>query len=252
MSTRRLKLCSTDYWDKQASRFNQKTLRMDELTQVQLNNLPLLPQYSVLEVGAGTGRITLPVAKQVKHVTASEPAVSMLELLKTAAKKEHLNNITYLNTDLEALSTKKLPLHDIVLASFSVFMLDLKKALSTIDALAKKSVYIFSSASVWPDKEMQKILYGDVVSLLPDYLYLYNILLDLEILANVKILDYTSSQSYDSLDDAVSQLTDLHCISSWQETKLRKYLDATLVESNGKLWSNQKRKAAMIWWTKTQ
>ena len=126
LSTYRVKLCETSYWDKCAVGFNQKTTRMQNMTQNQLDRIKLLPEYTVLDVGAGTGRLTIPIAKKVKQVTAVEPSPKMLSLLKSNAEKEQIHNIVPLNLSCEQITVNEnvFP-HDVVVASFSLFMNDL-------------------------------------------------------------------------------------------------------------------------------
>ncbi|NLE05175.1 MAG: class I SAM-dependent methyltransferase [Crenarchaeota archaeon] len=249
----RFDACSALFWDNRAASFNQNTENMKNLTQLQLKKLNLLPQHTLLDVGAGNGRITIPVSKCVKYVTAVEQSEQMLNLLKINAQKEKINNISFINKSWDELSLLKdvFP-HDIVIASFSVFMVDIENALLKMDAVAKSSVTIFVSASKWLDEELQKIIYGDVVQIWADYIYIYNILHDLGILANVEIDNFMSTKSYLSLDDAVKDFLNVHKVSSQKELKIREYLCKKLTEKDGKLWLNQNRKMATIWWTKNQ
>jgi hypothetical protein len=74
----------------------------------------------------------------------------------------------------------------------------------------------------------------------------------LDITANVKIWNHISKQGYHSFTEAFSKFADTYSIPYSKEDALTAYLKKTLVEENGKFWSINKRKAAMIWWTKTQ
>ncbi|MCW4011022.1 MAG: class I SAM-dependent methyltransferase [Candidatus Bathyarchaeota archaeon] len=250
INTRRIESCTPCYWDKCASGFNQNVPYMGDLTKNQLHRLKLKPADTVLDVGAGTGRITIPVAKRVKQVTALEPSKNMLDLLKENAEKENVTNITYLNRPLEALSVDSVGVHDVVIASFSLFMVDIEKELAKMDTLAKKRVYLFLSASQWMDQELQNIVYGDSIPASPDYIYIYNILHDLGILANVEIWNYNAVRSYNDLADAVTKFTETYRIPPEKEGELREHLRRILVKDQGKLWLNRKRKTATIWWTK--
>ncbi|MGB9915700.1 MAG: class I SAM-dependent methyltransferase [Candidatus Bathyarchaeales archaeon] len=253
LDTYRTEIYKTSYWDKHANEFNENMVYMGDLTKSQLDKLPLLPEYTVLDVGAGPGRLTIPVAKRVKQVIALEPSKNMLELLKANARKESIKNIHYINSSLEDLHDYDYnSLCDVVIASFSLFMVDIKKALVKIDSLAKKGVYLFLSASKWMADELQKIIYGETVFIWPDYIYIYNILHNLGIFANVEVWSYDSTKSYQSIDDAVSNFMELYHIPAKKEGKLREYLDRILVENKGKLWLSRKMKVAMIWWTKTE
>ncbi len=254
LSTYRVKLCETSYWDKCAVGFNQKTTRMQNMTQNQLDRIKLLPEYTVLDVGAGTGRLTIPIAKKVKQVTAVEPSPKMLSLLKSNAEKEQMHNIVPLNLSCEQITVNEnvFP-HDVVVASFSLFMNDLSNTLQKIDALATKGVYLFSSASRWINEELQQIIHGDKLAFTcGDYIYIYNMLHDLGILANVDVWNYQGKQYYTSLDNAVSHFMETYRIASNRKDELRAYLKQMLITEDGNLLFKQQKKAALIWWKKTQ
>ena len=215
--------------------------------------MQLLSAYTVLDVGAGSGRLAIPIAKQVKQVTAVEPSAIMFALLKSNVAKADARNIVPVNVACEDLNARnRICPHDVVLASFCLFMVDIADVLRQLDALAKKRVYVFMSASEWISEELQKIVYdGSLPFKCGDYLYVYNILYDLGIFANVEIWNFNSEKCFSDLDEAVSNFKENYLVPPKKEDKLREYLKALLVEENGKLWLKRKRKAAMIWWTKT-
>ncbi len=253
-STHRLECTNASYWDKCASNYNENTQQMNELTHNQLSRIQLQPQDTVLEVGAGNGRLTIPMAQRVKRVTALEPSKNMLNFLKSNAQTAAVHNIGYINKSLEDLTgDDNVGSFDVVVASFSLFMLDIEKALAKMDSFASKSVYLFLSASRWlEDAELQKLVHHESTSLWADYVYIYNVLYDLEITANVDIWSHTSKQGYNSLEEAVSRFTEVYSISPTKEDSLKLYLQKNLVKEHGKFWFIRKRKAAMLWWTKPQ
>ena len=57
-------------WDKRAEQFNESMMQHPERAEKQIASLDLKPEYTVLDVGAGTGRLAIPIAKRVKSVTA--------------------------------------------------------------------------------------------------------------------------------------------------------------------------------------
>jgi ubiquinone/menaquinone biosynthesis C-methylase UbiE len=252
-ATHRNGLGTSDYWDKFATCFNEKMVHMQDLTNAQLCKMQLLPEHTLLDIGAGTGRLTIPIAKRVKQVTAVEPSANMFALLKSNVEKENLHNIVPVNSSCEELNIDNgVYPHDVVIASFSLFMADISNALQKMNALAKKRVYLFSSASMWMSEELQKIIYGNILPFKSgDYIYVYNILHDLGILANVEVWNFKSIQCFTDLDEAVSKFTEPHKISPSKEAELRTHLHELLVKENGKLWLKSERKAAVIWWTKT-
>ncbi|MFZ7137629.1 MAG: class I SAM-dependent methyltransferase [archaeon] len=254
LSTYRVDLTETNYWDKCAEGFNKKTTHMQNMTKNQLERIKLLPEYTVIDIGAGTGRLTIPLAKRVKQITAIEPSPIMLSLLKSNAEKQNIQNIVPINLTCQQLKVNEniFP-HDVVVASFSLFMNDLSKTLQKIDALATKAVYLFSSASRWLNEDLQQIIHGDKLAVTcGDYIYMYNILHDLGILANVDVWNFEGKQYYASLDDAVSHFMETYRIAASRKEELRVYFKRMLINENGSLLFKQQKKAALIWWTKTQ
>lgn len=246
-ATQRVDLYSPSYWNKEATVINEKLPHWSNLTKKQLSQLPLSKEITVLDVGAGTGRMTLPIAKRVKHVTALEPSERMLAFLSDKARRQQICNISYINKTLEDMDVSCS--YDLVVASFSLFMFDIKDALLKMNTLARKGVYLFLCASPWVDTELQLAIY-DSRSYWSDFIFIYNILHDLEIIPNVQIRIYTLKQCFMNLDDAVDKTLQRYHIPIEKKMKLRAYLQATCVEEKGKLWYNRKRKAATIWWTK--
>lgn len=247
--TRRTEIHRTTFWDKRACDINKNMPQWAELTNKQLRKLPLAKGVTVLDVGAGTGRITLPMAKRAKYITALEPSKNMLTILKENAQKQMIENITYVNKAIEDcdLSVR----YDFVVASFSLVMTDIKSALRKMDAIADKAVYLYMPASPWIDEDMQRAL-----NISPnhwsDFIFIYSILYDTGILANVEMYDFTLRRRYTNLDDATADFMQTCHLPIDKKDQLKKYLDATLTKKKGKLWSIRKRKVATIWWTKTQ
>ena len=55
--------------------------------------LTLTPESRVCDVGAGPGAITIPIARQVSHVTAVEPSEGMFSVLLENLKEEAIENV---------------------------------------------------------------------------------------------------------------------------------------------------------------
>ncbi len=68
------------------------------------NLLPLLNRgQAVLELGAGTGLFTIPIARRCGHITAMELSPLMADLLKQTAAREDIENIDCRTGDIELL-----------------------------------------------------------------------------------------------------------------------------------------------------
>ncbi|HOO55054.1 MAG TPA: class I SAM-dependent methyltransferase [Methanothrix sp.] len=253
-----------DMWDKRAEEFNRSTRGRNERTDRQVASLKLDPDYTVLDVGAGTGRLSVPIAKIVKQVTAVDQSRGMLSYLEENMAEEGLSNYKAIQKRWEDVELGvDLEPHDVVIASHSLGMFDLQEALAKMDAAAKKRVYIFTAAGKWFFDGFEEELWERVYDRPPrrggglrsDYMLLYNILHDMGIYANVEIRDAEHVQRYGSLDEAVERWKARREISEENEPLLREYLAKNLTEdgdNGGGLTFRRRTKSAMIWWPKSE
>lgn len=246
-----------EYWDERVDQF-EGVIKQSNREAMIMSRLEIEPDYTVLDIGAGPGTVAIPLAKDVKSVTAVEPSKGMLARLKENASKHNLTNITYINKkweDVEIGEGEDIEEreHDVVIASYSIVMKDIKTTLLKMNNAAKRNVYIFAGAgrkktgsSFWATFHHGKPS--------PDYIYLYNILYQLGIYANVEIMNSNYDMQFPDLETAVQHY--VQHFKGWMdisvdnEEKLRAYLSENLVEENGAFSLKQKLKTAMIWWRK--
>jgi 16S rRNA (adenine1518-N6/adenine1519-N6)-dimethyltransferase len=68
----------------------------------------LEPEAVVLEIGAGLGALTIPVAKTVRHVYAVEKDSSLVPILEKQLDSSHITNVTILNQNILNLNLQEL------------------------------------------------------------------------------------------------------------------------------------------------
>lgn len=68
-----------------------------------ISYLPDLKGKTVFDGGAGTGFLTLPLAKQAEKVIAFDQSKKMLALIQERAKAQQLTNITSMSGDIKAI-----------------------------------------------------------------------------------------------------------------------------------------------------
>lgn len=237
------------FWDKKSKQFNESMMQNRERTEKQIAKIGLAPEYTVLDVGAGTGRLAIPIAKQATSVTAIDPSEGMLACLQENMEKESVKNVVCINKQWEDIELgADIEPHDVVIASHSLSMLDIQEALAKMDAAAKKCVYLFTFAGRWMDGGLCEEICGEKRASWSDYIYLCNILHDMGIYANVEIWDSEYEQHYASLDEAVTKFKEMYDLPSEKEGLLRVHLSKILVEDDGALCLKRKSKSAMIWW----
>lgn len=115
-SLRKLRGDMTEFWNRIAERYNETVEHNDRSMQM-ISRLDIDPECTVLDIGAGPGTLTIPLAKRVKHITAVEPSSGMLACLKKNAAEEGVTNITHINRKWEdVLTGTDIGEHDLVIA----------------------------------------------------------------------------------------------------------------------------------------
>lgn len=250
-SWRRKRGDATEFWDKRAKQYNELMKQNDRIAQM-ISKLDVDPECTVLDIGAGPGTLAIPLAKMVKHVTAVEPSTEMLSCLKKNASEMGITNIRYINKRWEDVKPEDVGEHDVLIASYSLAMLDMKAALLKMNKFAKEYVYLLTLArcSMEDYKKLWPELYGEEYKAGPDYIILYNILYDIGIYANVTWIEH--QERFSSFKEAEVKWKENMCVSfSEGEKIIRSYLLETLIEDDGVFLSKNKMKSALIWWPKT-
>ena len=243
-------------WDNIASKFNE-WMEKDDYPEKLLNRIELDSNDSVLDIGCGNGVITIPLAQKAIKVTAMDISSKMLEILKKNAKNSGLNNINTFNQRIEDVTEEDVGKHDVVVASRSLNgVSDIGKELEKINNIAKKSVYL----TLWGadnrrfEREMAQLL-GRESHRHPDYIYVYNILHDLGIYANVEMLESNTRNYYSNVEEALDRLRwRIGDLNKDEESILREYLEENMIKTtDGTItYSNGKADWVLIWWKKSE
>ncbi len=251
------------HWDSRAEVFNKRVMKNKERSESQVAILGLTSGETVLDVGAGTGRLALPMARLAKSVTALDQSSGMLSCLQENMAAEGLKNIRCIQKSWQDVSMGELEPHDVVLSSNSLGVYDLKEALAKMDALAKRAVYIFTFSDGKRDDGFRQFMregkegregvhgrHGWHEAGPAGYLVIYNLLADMGILADIKIMNWQSDEHYPSLDEAVAEWKQMHEVPAEREPDLREFLSLRLVEDEKGLCMHRRHKQVLISWQK--
>ena len=117
----------------------------DERVLITINGLDITKESRVLDIGAGPGTLAIPLAQRVKEITAIEPGEGMAAILNERMKKDGITNISIIRKRWEDIIPKSdlAQQYDVVIASLSLTMQDIRLALSKMDAVSRGSVYLF-------------------------------------------------------------------------------------------------------------
>jgi FkbM family methyltransferase len=248
------------HWDSRARLFNKRVMKNKERSNSQVAMLDLTSSETVLDVGAGTGRLALPMARVAKSVTAIDQSSGMLACLRENMAAEGLKNISCIQKSWQDISPGEIEPHDVVLSSNSLGVYDLKEALSKMNALAKRAVYIFTFSDGKRDDGFRQFLREGKVGrerghgrneIGPaGYLVIYNLLADMGILADINIMNWQSEEHYPSLDEAVAEWRQMHEVPAEREPDLREFLSLRMVKDDEGLCMHRSHKQVLISWQK--
>ncbi|MCE5337871.1 MAG: methyltransferase domain-containing protein [Methanomicrobiaceae archaeon] len=245
-------------WDRRAAAYRRATRGEKRATEQEIAVLNLRPDDTVLDVGAGTGRLAVPIARTAAHVTALDPSEGMLAVLReqmVAAGRTNYSPVTMRWED--AVIGRDIEPHDVVIAAFSLGFYDLAAALEKLDAAARRAVYLFWHAGEWrsPDEmALYTTIFGEEAAMrkgYPDYIYPVNILHDAGIYPNVRVFHAVWDTVYDSVEDAARTWVARHSPDLEDITPVREYFDRVLARNeSGKYVEITVRRTAAVWWEK--
>jgi len=242
----------TEFWNKRTKQLEDQRKMNEDASMKIISKMDLDSKSTVMDIGAGTGALAIPLAKLVRHVTAVDPSSSMISYLERNAREENLKNITCVKKTWEdVIPREDVAEHDVLVASHSLLMRDMKGALEKMDLLARKTVYLITSArrDVGHYNQLWKMLYDKEYCPGPGYVYLYNILYEMGIYANVEISELVYNQPFSSQEDAMNLwIENLGASSPEAEEIVRGYMLERLVEEDGYFLLKDNVKWAVIWW----
>lgn len=190
-------------WDKKAEAFAGRT-RDSAYVDLFLKHLDLGQDVSVLDVGCGPGTLALPIAKQVRQVTALDYSQGMLELVDERARQEGINNIRTVHCGWEDdWSEFDISPHTLVIASRSMNIPDLAGALQKLGHYATDTIYVAERIAPSPFDPDAFTALGREFNSGPDYIYTVNMLYHLGIHPRIERIELARELRFDNLDRAV-------------------------------------------------
>jgi SAM-dependent methyltransferase len=216
------------------------------------------PKSRVLDVGAGPGSLAIPLSSLVEHVTAVEPSSGMTACLYENIKSRAIKNIDVVSKKWEDVvpSEDLCGPYDVVFASYSLGVPDLRDALLKMNDVSSKYIYIFWFAdmmSLWR-RNYREIWYDLFKESIPEKRcpnIIYNLLNQMGIYANVEVTKRENILKYKCLDEAVDdQGSGLMLTEEFQFEILRNFLKDKLYKENDAFILKTVSYQDKIWWEK--
>jgi SAM-dependent methyltransferase len=234
-------------WRRMAARLDAGAAEPDALLAHILDRLS--PAMSVLDVGAGIGRWSLPLARRARAVTAVEPLPGMREILADRIAQSGLANVALAAAPwMEA----EVPPHDVVIAAHAVYATpDLAAFVRRLEAHARRSVYLALRVPARDGiiGELSHLIHGRWHDS-PNFIVGYNLLLEAGFTPNVLVEPRRSRRWIDpTLEAALARARrHLQLADSAHDETIRRVLARRLREADGGyLWPDGMR-SALIWW----
>ncbi|AEG13764.1 Methyltransferase type 11 [Desulfofundulus kuznetsovii DSM 6115] len=246
------RVSGNDYWNKRAEDYANyiKTSDFDHGRKIRsiFENVGILkPDFVILDIAAGPGSVSIPFAEAVKKVIAVEPAKEMAKHLIKNAQEKGLQNIEIINKKWEEVNEEE---HEkkfdmVICAHASWHFVDIGEQIKRMNKVSRG--YCCFAEGVKSDDEYDEMYkkLGINTESLDRFIYLFNILYQKGILANVRIFDVIMRRSINSAINMWELL-----ISKYRESTeldkeiIKKHVDSYSVDGI----YERKSKMAVIWW----
>jgi SAM-dependent methyltransferase len=240
-------------WDKRALSFADHSAKT-KYAEAFLKIVNPKKTWTIFDMACGAGTLAIPFSKHVKSITAVDFSDKMLDILREQCNKSKISNIRTINRSWEDdWGRAGIGLHDVVIASRSLVVEDLRSAIIKLNNFSRKRVYISTIVGDGPHDRRIFDAVGRELNTGPDYICNYNLLYQIGIRANVDFITERNRATFKTPRDAfLSQQWMFDNMTPVEEVKLGNYLDKHLVLRAGRWILDYEKtiKWAVMWWEK--
>lgn len=193
------------------------------------------PSDTVLDVGAGGGRLAIPIAEHVSHVTAIEPSDSMRERLTATANAWGQTNVSVVGDRWEYADVEP---HDLVICAHVVYTVrEIESFVRKLTAHARKTAALisFERPAIAMYLPLWKPVHGEERIGLPTLPQIRELLGELEIDSTETPLDEWISRPFKTREQAQQECETRLFVAPGSEKskKLAEVLEDALMEVDG-------------------
>lgn len=221
----------------------------------QLSSMAIPKGSSVLDIGAGPGTLSVPLALSGCSVTVVEPSGPMIRGMEVYRGLTNTSPIRIIQKTWEDASPDEIGKHDVVIASLSLMMANIGDCMKKMDACAESAVHLFwfllppslsrGNSDLWP------MLHGEPYNYEPTADILWNVLCQLGIYANLTVESRNTGQAYISVAEMRQDYyTRLLANTDEQKRIVDQYLDERAIKTDQGYVLPGTSKTAHIWWEK--
>ncbi len=224
----------------------QQRDRDDPLLQFVLGRLE--PEDTVLDVGAGIGRWSIPMAVICTKVTALDKLPGMLDIIRENASYENVKNIEIVQGDWEEADLEP---HDYVLSTHAAYVSpDIVDYARKMERLSRKACYLVLRVPKHDGVlgELSMRIHGCWHDS-PNFIVGYNALLQAGIGGHVIMEEMGRHRHNETLEDAMARVKrHLHLHSEEHDRVIMDVLEQRLTFRDGEYWWPDWMRSALICW----
>ncbi|MGB4049412.1 MAG: class I SAM-dependent methyltransferase [Candidatus Methanoculleus thermohydrogenotrophicum] len=223
----------------------------------QIAGMQIPPGSSVLDIGAGPGTLAVPLALAGCQVTVVESSVLMVEAMGNYRRLVNAPPIRAICSRWEDLSLEEAGVHDVVVASRSLVMGDIKCSLLKMDAAARHAVHLYWFLPAPSDSgghaELWLELHGEPYCGEAGADVLWNALCQLGIYANMQVETKERNHRYAGFEELRRDYYDrLSVAEDWQREIVDAFLRERAVPDGSGYVIPGRSRSAHIWWEKQE
>lgn len=214
-----------DYWARRAEGFHKFAREASQGGDALLDCVLryLRPDDVVLDVGAGTGRHSIPLARHARRVVAIDPSPGMLRFLRDDAESAGLDNVDVVEGAWPDVADR-VSEADVIISAHVLYPIEnVMPFLRALDSRARRLCFLqlmvwqhwFDQFGLW------EAVHGSQRLPQPTYIDALNVLHQLGCYASVEIAWAQTPRLFDSLDDAVERLAESVAVGDDQEQRAR-------------------------------
>ena len=247
----RWELPPSDHWLKSAERFKADPRRTDDLLVDRLLE-HVESHQTVLDVGGGAGRLTLPLALRCRHVTVVEPSPGMASALLQQTEEYGIHNVSLVRSRWEDAEVERA---DVAMSAHVLYVVrDVELFLRKLESHAADRVIIVvykahPMAQVYP---LWKRIHGEERLPMPCLPQLEEVLVELGVAYHVEMLPSHASGGFESKQQALEQLSERLYLppNSEKRSALAEMLPEILEERDGTfaIRDAPTMEPALVWW----
>lgn len=240
---------------KYGGKLNQTDPKKKVEFEAELNRLKrfINKESSVLDVGAGYGRVAIPLAKEVRRMTVVEPAHPSMNRLKENARQEGVSNIIFAEDLWSDFHHQEK--YDLVYSTWSPAVRDPVALMKMHEASRGYCALELGATPVhrWEFfGQIYPIVTGEAFRLPGNYLNIITTLYDHGIYANLETWETDGEIKYSNMQEAVDnwsvQLGSYINVTDEMVEKLRQFYQSRMNPDESYIFSLNGGASCMIWW----